>query len=125
MTTMIIRSLDANGDWTFGAGLSNFSQNDQAINLNIKTRLAEWLNNCFWNLTAGIDWPLRFGMGQESNLTSDLQQVILQSYGVVGITALASSFNPETRIFQVSYTIDTIFSKSVVNTLNQSVGIVS
>lgn len=125
MANMTFRTLDANGDWNFGAGLSDFAVDGEAVTLNIKTRLAEWLNNCFWNLRAGIDWPTRLGMGQQSNLLSDIQQIILQSDGVVGITALSYSFDPTTRNFRVSYNISTIFSPSVVNTIEQSIGIVS
>ena len=56
MATAIVRKLDSGGDWTFGAGLSDYIQANQAIAQNITTRLNSVLGNCWYDLGSGLDW---------------------------------------------------------------------
>lgn len=115
---MIFRNLDASHDWQFGHGLSNYITDDAAIGLNIETRILSWVNDCFFDLNAGIDWLNRLGAtNQRTLLETDLRRIILQSYGVVGITAFSS--NLSSRAFAASYAVDTIFGTNYKNTLTQ------
>lgn len=115
---MIIRNLDANHDWTFGSGLGNYISNDAAIGLNINTRLLSWLNDCFFDMNAGIDWLNRLGSKNQQNLLDiDLRRLILQSYGVQGIVTFSTSLIG--RVFNASYTVNTIFSQAYTNSLEQ------
>jgi len=115
---MIFRNLTPSGDFTFGQGLGNYISGNPAIALNIKTRILSWLGNCFFDTTAGIDWLNRLGSkGQEGLLETDLRRIILQSYGVTGITSF--SYSLVGRAFTANYSIDTIFSQSYQNTINQ------
>lgn len=108
---MIFRNLDSNGDWTFGSGQQNYLYGESAIDLNIKTRLYSWLGDCFFALNAGIDWANRLGSkNQKVLLDQDTKRIILQSYGVTGITSFNSSLNPDTRAYSANYIITTIFS---------------
>lgn len=115
---MIIRNLDENGDWTFGQGVGSYATQEAAIELNIKTRINSWLNDCFFAQTAGIDWYNRLGSkGQAVLLDADLRRIILQSYGVTGLVSFFLELNPQTRLFTATYTITTIFSGSLTSTL--------
>jgi hypothetical protein len=117
---MIIRALDANHDWVFGSGKSNYLKNDDAIALNIDTRLLSWVGDCFFDMGAGIDWLNLLGsIGKQEILQLNLKRVILQSYGVTGINSFYVTLN-SARLFQASYNISTIFSPSYQNTLKQS-----
>lgn len=119
---MIIRGLDSDGDWTFGSGLSNYLTGNSAIAENIATRLYSWLNDCFFDTQAGVDWLNRLGAkGQESLLLADLRRIILQSYGVTAITGLSASLSPA-RIFTAQYQINTIFSQGYQNSITQNIG---
>lgn len=116
---MIIRGLDANHDWVWGSGLANYLRNDDAIALNIDTRLLSWVNDCFFDMTAGIDWLNFLGSkGKQELLQLNLRRVILQSYGVTGLVSFSSSLNTQ-RLFIANYTINTIFSLSYQHTLKQ------
>lgn len=118
---MIFRDLDSNHDWMFGSGKANYISGEDAIGLNINTRLLSWLNDCFFDMSAGIDWLNLLGsLGQKNMLDMNLRRVILQSYGVTGITAFSVSLN-EQRLFQASYTINTIFSQGYQNSLIQDI----
>ena len=108
---MKFRNLDANGDWTWGAGLGNYAINDQAIGLNIQTRVLSWVNDCFFDMTAGIDWYTRLGTrGQRELLETELRRIILQSSGVTGLISFDTILNG--RNFSANYNITTIYSAS-------------
>ncbi len=114
---MIFRQLDENGDWTFGAGLSNFAIQDNAIGLNIQTRLNSWVGDCFFDMPAGIDWINRLGSkNQRFLLEQEIKRVILQSYGVTSIINFQSELIE--RSFGILYNISTIYSPSFQNELN-------
>lgn len=108
---MIFRNLNSNNDWTFGKGKNNFVSKNDAIRLDIKTRLQSWVNNCFFDLSAGIDWNNRLGSkNQQTLLEADLRRVILQSDGVTGINSASTSLI--NRVFTANYDVSTIYSKS-------------
>lgn len=114
---MIFRKLDSGGDWTFGAGKSNYAKLDEAIGLNVKTRILSWLNDCFFDLGAGIDWYTRLGLkGQDELLSLDLRRVILQAEGVTGIIAVDVT-KASVRDFRATYDITTRYSKSYQDTI--------
>lgn len=118
---MIIRGLDSNHDWTFGSNKENYLSGDPAIALNIDTRLLSWLNDCFFDMGAGIDWLNLLGsLGQQNMLDMNIRRVILQSYGVTGLVAFSVNLNSQ-RLFQADYTINTIYSQNYQNSLTQDI----
>ena len=119
---MIFRNLDSIGDWTYGFGKSCYAANDAAIALNIKTRLASWVGNCPWDLTAGIDWINRLDANQSAQLKIELANNIAQAYGVVNVTYVSSSLDSKTRNFGVRYKIDTVYSQGFENEVNVILG---
>ena len=119
---MIFRALTPLGDWSFGAGLNNYARNEDAIDLNIKTRLLSWVGNCFFALQDGIDWKTRLDKGQQQNLINELKAEILQSYGVVGINSVSYTFDASRRALVVMYNIQTIFSPSFQSEVAAAVG---
>tara|TARA_B110000908_G_C9845225_1_gene267404 strand:+ start:63 stop:416 length:354 start_codon:yes stop_codon:yes gene_type:complete len=108
---MKFRNLDNNGDWNFGRGKSDFIAQNDAIGLNIKTRLNSWVNDCFFNQTAGIDWLNRLGStGQRELLELDIKRIIQQSEDVTGILSFDTFLNG--RSFTAEYSVETVYSKS-------------
>ena len=114
---MIFRSLDENKDWNFGRGKSDFLDRNEAIGLNIQTRLQSWVNDCFFDLTAGIDWINRLGKkNQRELLELDIKRVILQSEGVTSLISFDTFVNG--RNFTADYSVETVYSQSYQNTLS-------
>jgi hypothetical protein len=108
---MIFRQLDTKGDWTFGKGLSSFAVENQALGLNIKTRVQSWFGDCFFDLEAGIDWINRLGSkNQKTLLDLDVRNVILQSEGVTGILEFNSTLI--NRNYVADFSIQTVYSQS-------------
>lgn len=108
---MIFRNLDENGDWMFGKGTNNYVSQNSAIGLNIKTRILSWVDDCFFDLPAGIDWLNRLGSKDQRGLLElDLRRIILQSEGVTGILEFDSTLI--NRNFTANYSVQTIYSQS-------------
>lgn len=118
---MIFRNLTASHDWSFGKGVQDFTQQNKAIGLNIKTRLLSWVGDCFFDTLAGIDWVNRLGSkGQRALLEQDLRRVILQSEDVTGILSFDTVLNG--RNFSARYSVQTIYSQSFTDTFSIALG---
>tara|TARA_R110000851_G_scaffold306239_3_gene464492 strand:- start:2507 stop:2863 length:357 start_codon:yes stop_codon:yes gene_type:complete len=104
------RTIDENGDITFGKGLNNYSRDNKAVRLDIKTSINSWLGDCFFAKTEGIDWWNRLGSkNQQELLEQDIKSAILKVEEVTAITAITVEVT--NRKFSASYTVNTIFSK--------------
>lgn len=113
---MKFRNLNSDGDWTFGRGAGCYASANQAIGLNIKTRIMSWVGDCFFDLAAGIDWINRLGSkNQRALLELDLRRIILQSEGVTGILSFDTTLI--NRNFTANYSVQTIYSKSFQDTV--------
>lgn len=113
---MIIRALDTNHDWTFGIGKNNYLSGELAIEQNIQTRLMEFFSDCFFNMTAGVDWIRLLGsMSTEQEIILSCRAVILQSFGVVRVNSISPSLNG--RGLTIHYNIDTIYTSQFTQNL--------
>ncbi|RTL04648.1 hypothetical protein EKK58_10080 [Candidatus Dependentiae bacterium] len=108
---MIIRALNNLKDWTFGNGVQSYLNNDKAIAQNIETRVNFFLNDCFFDMTSGIDWFRLLGTnGTKEEIILSVRAVILQSYGVVKVNKIDATVDGRDMIIQ--YDIDTIFTSN-------------
>lgn len=117
---MIFRNLTADGDFTFGQGRQNYLRNDQAVALNIKTRLLSFLNDCFWAMDFGIDWWNLLGVKSpkaQANIVLQCRQMIAESFGVVRINSVEAYMDRATRRLTVKYDIDTIYTRNLVGVI--------
>lgn len=106
---MIVRALDSNGDFTFGAGLNNYKRNNMAVMQNIQTRLSSFIGNCFFDAGAGIDWFTYLSSKDTLGLNMSIAAVILNTTGVTGLLQLAFNLS-DSRVFSISYQVQTIYS---------------
>lgn len=120
---MIFRQITALGDWTFGKGISGYATTEQAVELNIRTRLLSWKGDCFFALEDFVDWLSRLDKGQVDNLNNELRLVILKSFGVVKVNSFTGHLNRQTRLYHVEYNISTIFGTSYINMLDLAAGV--
>ena len=107
---MLIRALDEDNDWTFGKGRNNYKKDGIALLQDIETRLKEFLGDCFFNLTAGIDWFNLLGNKDQTALNLAISTVILNTPAVTGLLQLLVSLDPVTRNFLVRYVVQTSYS---------------
>lgn len=106
-----MRNIDSKGDWCFGNNLQDYGDYKISTMNNIKTRLQSIKYDCFFDLTAGIDW---FNiLGNRGQFIRDVIEInvrlcIIQSLYVTEIVDLAI-INNEDRTLNITYTINTIF----------------
>lgn len=111
---MRARTLDADGDMTFGSGSANFAINTpdgvgQCILTRIKLARGEW----FLDKTQGTDWAGRIlGRSGKASYDAEIRRVILGTQGVSQITAYSSSLND--RRLTISATVLTQYSTQPV-----------
>ncbi len=106
---MIVRALDVDNDWTFGKGRNNYYKNRDALKQLIKTRLKEFLGDCFWAVSEGIDWFNLLGGKDATILQLSVNSVILNTDGVTGIIQLSSNYAAGSRKYTLSYAVQTIY----------------
>lgn len=119
---MRIRSLDQSHDFTFGKGRQNYLSDEKAIALDVKTKLLEFLNDCFFSLTSGIDWvPLMRAKNKQKEIALSCRAVMLKAEGVVRVNQVSVSYSEASRGLVISYSIDTAYTRN----LNQSVEVLN
>lgn len=105
---MIVRALDINNDWTFGKGKSDYLTDRDAIAQDIKTRLYSFLGDCFFDITAGIDWFNLLGGKSKVDIDIAVNTVILNTNNVTGFLEISSTIN-NNRMITIVYSVQTVF----------------
>ena len=114
---MKVRRLDKNGDWCYGNGANDYLTAKNAVAQKIKTRLKEYLGDCFWALDAGIDWNTRLGQtNQEELLKSDTYGIIKNTNGVTRI--LEHSLTMIERRAHIESLVDTVYGQVSIEVSN-------
>jgi hypothetical protein len=106
---MIVRALSPTGDWTFGRGKSDYLARSAAVAQNIQTRLKSFLNDCFFDAAAGIDWLNLLGSKNETGLTLAINTVIVNTDYVTRVEQLSVNLTTD-RSFAISYSVTTAFT---------------
>ncbi len=106
---MRVRGLSPTNDWLFGRGRNDYLVDRKAVAQSIKTRLKSFLGDCFFDLSAGIDWFNLNGSKRELELRLAISAVILNTEGVQTLTELTFSRSVASRIFLIQYECSTIY----------------
>ena len=109
---MRFRNLDSSGDWVFGKGRNSFLQNTDALMMNIKTRLLSFLNDCFFDTEAGVDWWNLLGAKDKKSLLASIQRVVLRSSQVKKIVNL--DYVLDNRRFSIQLSVE--FANGIILT---------
>jgi hypothetical protein len=113
---MRYRTLSPTGDYTFGQNGTNFLVNSpEAVAQAVKTRLAISVGEWFLDLTYGTPYQSKIlGAGRVSTYDAAIQDVILNTQGVKGISQYSSKVDPNTRAASVFVVIDTQYGSASV-----------
>lgn len=112
---MIIRCIDSDGDWAFGNGKSAYKANLLALSQNLKTKIQEWVGDCFFDNDAGIDWNNRLAnRSQAKPLQNEIKSLMVKVDGVTDVVSLDLNFSSLTRNLRLDYSIKTIFTTEVI-----------
>ena len=86
---MRVRSITAQGDFTFGKGRANYLTGSKAIAQNVKTRLRSFAGDWYLDVTHGVDWLNLLGnRGTERRIVRAVERTVLQTQGVVKVSRI-------------------------------------
>ena len=108
----MIRNLDTNHDWTFGAGLSNYVTENLEVALNIKTRVLSFLGDCFFAPTEGIDWWHLMEYNKREDMENAVMNTIATTPDVTQINNIDNILNAR-RELKLYYDVETVYSSSL------------
>lgn len=112
---MTVRALDAQHDFTFGKGHSNYLSGSDEIKQTVKTRILQWVNDCYYALDEGVNWNVFLENADSDSLANDIKRIITQTYGVGQLVDFEYSLVD--RDFKATYYIIDIFSESWEDTV--------
>lgn len=111
---MRVAAIDANGDWTFGRGLSGYRRGTDAVRQMVQTRLREFVNDWFLDTTAGIDWiRLCSARDSQAEILREVRRVVLTTEGVLTLDFLSVELNRQTRALSISLRAGTIYDTEI------------
>lgn len=110
---MIFRNLTSSGDWTFGAGRQNYSKDDQALMLQIATRLKTFLTECFFDNDIGLPWFDLIDSKNKDVIILSVKAEISNLEGVLKVNELEYTFD-ENRKLTIKYAITTLYNINLV-----------
>ena len=108
-------------DWAFGNGVQSYLTGEAAIEADIKTALQVFLGECFFALSAGVDWLNLIGgknPAAQAGVILQCRAVILGINGVVSVNSVSPSLNG--RALTVAYSVNTAFSQNVSGSVQPS-----
>ena len=109
-----VRALDKNGDFSFGQGLANYINDDNAIIQNVKTRLKSLKNDFFLDSEANIAWfDILSQLNNQDLVINEIYRVTLGTDGVVQIIDI-SLINLEKRNATISVKFATINNTEIL-----------
>lgn len=114
---MRYRKLDADRDMTFGSGPDNFYRDTpEAVAQAVGTRLRLISGEWFLDIAEGVPYQTNvLGTGTRQSADPTIRDAILNTEGVTGLTDYGSTFNPETRTYSITATIDTVYGAAQLN----------
>ncbi len=109
---VLVRSLDINHDWNFGSGKQSYLIDNNAVAQNVQTRLYSFINDCYFDMEAGIDWIRLLGTkNTEDEIILACRAIILNTDEVVRVNSISASVS-KSRVIIIEYNIDTNYSRS-------------
>ena len=106
----IVRTLDGNGDWTFGAGLNDYAANNAAVAQDIEMALNMLLGNCFFATNVGLPWWSLLGGKSLLAISLALNAALLSVTGVTGILSAVPTLSSNRRLV-LTYRVQTQYGE--------------
>ena len=109
---MRVRAIDTNGDWLFGAGLSSYYLDNDAIMANIEMKLKTFFSECFFDQSVGVPWFDLIPQRNKDIIVLTIKSHIYNCQGVLRVNEVSYDFTTD-RILTIKYDIQTLFETHV------------
>lgn len=115
----IVRGIDNVGDWVFGLGKQSYRTKVEMVAQRIITHIRSWYGNCFFDLTAGIDWYNYLGNKKtERKILLSCRHEMIKIQEITAIRDLSLSVDEYRRV-TIYYEVETIYG-TISNNLEVS-----
>ena len=106
------------GDWNLtGTAADYLVDTPEAVAQAVTTRLGLWQGDWFLDTSAGMPWLTQvIGYGTQKLSDQAIQEQILGTPGVRGITSYSSTLNPVTRQLTVTVSLSTDYGPTSATT---------
>ena len=112
---MRYRKLDENGDYTLGTNQDFLSNSPAAVAQAVKTRLALLKGEWALDTSDGTPWATDvLGKNTQAGRDAVIRARILGTQGGTQIASFQSAFDPNTRTYTVTATIDTAYGQTII-----------
>ena len=109
---MRFRVLDSNWDWCRGRVQNDYASGSLAVSYDLKTKILSWLNDCFFDMSAGLDWQKYLGGKiQKSEIDTAIKNTIVSNEEVAEIVYFDSSVS--NRKYGCTARIKTIYGDTI------------
>lgn len=109
---MRVRALDSNWDWRFGKSKQDYADGSLAVAYDVKQKILCWYNDCFFDMTAGIDYKNLLGAkGTKEKLDSSVKKIIITNPDIVEMTFFESSVTD--RKYTATIRFKTIYGETI------------
>ena len=109
---MRVRSLDSNGDWSWGNGKANYKVDTDFVKQSVVTRIKSFKYDWFLDIDANIDWWNILGQkNNEAIIRSQVYKTVVETEYVTKINSLEISTDTTTRNATISIDINTVFGE--------------
>ena len=110
-----VSGLDINGDWTLGAGLANYIEEDDAIAQNVVTRIKSFQNDWFLDTSKNIDWLNILGSkNNELIIISEVTRVVKETNGVINVNSV-EVISTDNRNATIEIDYDSIYNENILS----------
>jgi hypothetical protein len=113
---MLVRKLDANGDYSMGRGPADWLRDQpEAVAQAVQTRLSLETGDWFLNRNEGIAWHTEV-LGERTAATRDvaIRDRILGTAGLLSLDSYDSQLDRQSRAFLAQATITTKYGRGAV-----------
>jgi hypothetical protein len=114
---MRYRRLTTNNEPVMGQGRQDFLTDTEAVGQAVITRLRLWRGEWWENIYAGIPmWQSMLGVvgAKKEAIDRIIQDCIMQTEGVNGLSNLSSIINSETRAYEFYCALKTIYGTTAI-----------
>jgi hypothetical protein len=114
---MRFRSLSTvDGDWMLGDGRSSYAKANDAILLNIATRLKTFSGECFFSPLSGLPWFSLIDSKNKDVIVLSIKSAINECNGVLRVNEIEYSFDVN-RVLKITYDINTLYASNIKGTV--------
>ena len=114
---MRVRTITAQGDWTFGKGRANYITGSKAIAQNVKTRLRSFVGDWYLDIDHGIDWLNLLGnRNTERRIIRAVERQVLQTEGVLSVARIEVVKRNRNRGITIEVEYTDVFNQQITLT---------